>query len=484
MMKNWHDISLQLKDEFDSSVYNVWISTIDGSVSYSDMEMATLTLKVRTLYASNWIQKKYLDTILKVSCRVLGFEPAIEFEVSQANQEKMNTEKMVQELPTAPSIIASDNTIYPSTSFVMPASVAQVRMSANDKRIQKLKHSFDTFVVGPCNQLALAAAKEITREESPTDMLFLSSAPGLGKTHLTQAIAKELHSKSIQTDLSGRTNAAYLTAEEFFNQFSQACHYKNVYEFKKRFRELDLLVLEDVHSMQKMGKTQEALCEIVKHLQDNGKKVVFTSSLALCDMQGLDSQLVSRFRSGFVASIEYPDFTTKKAMLMQKAKLRDFFLPENVASLFAERLEGDIRLLESSLNTLILRSQLLNEPVTEEIAFSILAQVASTHAELSLDELVKVVCSCCGISEKQLKSTSRKQEYVTARNVAFYLMRKHFAITLEDIGKYFDRGHSTVSKAITSIDAEISKRSRLGMQLADTIHSIESVTVNSKKFAM
>ncbi len=487
-MKDWLDIRLQLQDDLDSNVFNVWIAPLDGAVLYSSTTEVTLTLTARSEYASNWIQKKYLENILRVSSRVLGTQPEIKFTFSKEKQERLNIEQAVQELPTAPAIIASETEIFQKKSifdpeYALPRKVAQVVVSEQEKRIQNLKHSFNTFVVGPSNQLALAAAKEITKDNSPTEMLFLSSAPGLGKTHLTQAIAKELQEKSIQTNSRNKANAAYLTAEEFFNQFSQACYHKNVSDFKRRFRELDLLVIEDVHIMQKMEKTQEELCAIIKHLQDNGKKVVFTSSLGLNDMQGLDAQLSSRFRSGFVASIQYPDFVTKKAMLMQKAQLRNFVLPENVASLFADRLEGDIRLLESSLNTLILRSQLLNEPVTEDIALSILSQIATTNSELSLDELVKIVCSCCGITQDQMKSSSRKQEYVTARNLAFYLIRKHFPYTLEDIGKHFDRKHSTVSKAISFVEAEISKKSRVGNQLLHTIHSIESRTKNARQYA-
>lgn len=467
MKTQWTEIRAQLEKELSFGDFKVWLAPLQGRVEYLDAQ-PRLFLSTKSNYVAAWIKEKLLSTIQRVSNTVVGTEVAIKIEVLAEQETSYTVEELATSLPTAPSVLATQA----HEQALFPLEMVSTQSKQNEYYIQQMKnsHTFETFVVGSCNRLAHAAAQSIVHPNSPTEMLFLSSAPGLGKTHLTQALGKAMYHESTRKKLS----MSYLTAEEFSSQFIQACRFKDVSSFKSRFKALDLLLLEDIHFLRDKEKTQEELLAIVNALQAKGGKVVFTSSFAPKEIRGLDVQLSSRFCSGFVASLEYPDYDTKKEMLVQKASLRNFTLPDHIADLFAEHLEGDVRLLESSLNNLILKAQTLDLPLTKDLAYSILAQVAPNNSELSLKELIMLVCSCYDINEAQLFSRSRKQDYVMARNTAFYLMRKYFPFTLQDIGSRFGRKHSTVSKAIVHVEEEMKRQSRLGSKLKHSIHAIES----------
>ncbi len=471
MKKQWSDILAQLESatELRNGEYKVWFKPLRGEVDYSQSPPC-LTLKAPTQYVADWHQKKSLKLINVYAKKTLGFDVQIDIIVEE-EAKTFTAKDVVINSPSAPSVLATQG------QNVLPLDMASTRMNPSHLSIEKMKHShsFDTFVVGQCNMLAHAAAKSILKADSLTDMLFLSSAPGLGKTHLTQALGRAMYEESKQKKLS----MAYLTTEEFSSQFIQACGFKSkgsygaLDNFKERFRALDLLLLEDVHFLRGKQKTQEELLAIVDYLQNKGARVVFTSSFAPKDIHDIDSNLSSRFNSGFITSLDYPDFDTKKEMLIKKASLKNFKLPENVADLFAKQIDGDIRLLESSLNNLLLKSQVMNLPLTEELAYSVIANVAPHNPEMSFKELIQLVCSCYNISEDQMFSRTRKNEYVMARNTAYYLIRKHFTMTLQDIGDKFNKRHSTVSKAITLVEEEISKKTKLGSQFLHTITAIE-----------
>ncbi len=469
MEKQWSNIlsQLELAAELSEGEFKVWLKPLHGELD-TKANPPRLCLKAKSQYVANWIKNKHVGLIRKVSRDTLGFEVEVEVLVDE-DLKTYTANEVVTNVASAPTVLASQGQVIGQD--ILPISMPVTRMSPSESYINKMKHSFDTFVVGQCNLLAHAAARSIVKSDPLCEMLFLSSAPGLGKTHLTQALGKAMFVESKQNKL----NMAYLTAQEFASQFFLANHFHTMPQFKERFNSLDLLLLEDVHffNVGKKTSTQEELLAIIDRMQNKGARVVFTSSFAPKDMHNVDSSLASRFNSGFVASLEYPDFDTKKEMLLKKASLKNFVLPESVADLFAKQIDGDIRLLESSLNNLLLRAQALNLPITEDLAYSIIANVAPRNPELCLNELLKLVCSCYDISEQQMFSRSRKNEYVMARNTAYYLIRKHFSMTLQDIGDKFNKKHSTISKAISSVEVEISKKTKLGSQFMHTIRAIE-----------
>lgn len=449
-----------------------------GTVLAAENQRQACTLKKLTLrlvaandFSANWVRSHFSNEILRAATEALGSVPEllIEAEAKPAaprQPEALTPESLARCLPSSPALLASSTRL---TQLTLPVPPSATRVQASPLIIQGWKHSFDDFVVGPCNQLAHAAASNMLQSHSPVDMLFLCSAPGLGKTHLTQAVGKAL----LQEASKKSSAIEYLTAEEFTSQFVQASKFGNMNQFKERFRNLDMLLLEDIHFLRGKDKTQEELLATIKTLQSHGARVVLTSSFAPRDLAGVDSQLISRFCSGFVAGMEKPCRDTRVHILMEKARHHSIRLPEPVAALLADRITTDVRLLESCLHNMVLKANLLGRPLSEELALEVVQSVATHHHSLDLDTILGLICRSFDLSPTQLSSRSRRQDLVTARNTAFYLLRKHTELSLEEIGERFNRRHSTVIKGITNLEREISRQSSLGRQLGTTIALIE-----------
>jgi len=228
-----------------------------------------------------------------------------------------------------------------------------------------------------------------------------------------------------------------------------------------------------VHFLRGKDRTQEELLSTIKSLQAHGGRVVLTSSFAPRDLSGVDSQLVSRFCSGFVAGMERPNRDTRLHILQQKARSRCMVLPDKVAGLLADRVTGDVRLLEGCLHNLMLQASCSGHVITEEMAIDVIRAVAQNSPNLSLEDVVSLICRSFDLTPAQLSSKSRRQNLVVARNTAFFLLRKHTDMTLEEIGDRFNRKHSTVIKGITAVEREMSRRSALGGQIEHTVAMIE-----------
>lgn len=355
----------------------------------------------------------------------------------------------------------------PAIQLSLPAAPAQEKQPGAQGG--HWRYSFEDFVVGPCNELAHAAARSMCGDSGHSDILFLSSPPGLGKTHLMHAVGNALCVACNRV----RPNVTYLTAEEFASRFYHALKSQDTDRFKARFRTLDLLLLEDVHFLQGKEKMQAELLATVKSLRDRGGRVVFSSSFAPKDLKQMDEQLHSRFSAGLLSGIDRPDEETRRRILRRKASVHQVVLPEEVEHMLARYIHADVRQIESCLQNLILKARLLNSRITTQMAWEIISHYASLAPVLDMDSIINQVCTAFGLSREQLGSPSRKQEYVSARNTIFYLARKHTELSLESIGRLFHRKHSTVLKGITALEREMSRQSPKGRQITQTLTMIE-----------
>lgn len=351
----------------------------------------------------------------------------------------------------------------------LPVSYQGLDRSAERSRSCQWRYSFDDFVVGPCNELAYAASRNVCSSTQLMDMLFLSSTPGLGKTHLLQAAGYGLSLAANRRDL--RTE--YLTAEEFCSQLFASIKNRATDSFKTRFRDLDLLLLEDVHFLQGKEKMQDELLATLKSINEKGGRVVLSSSFGPNDLHDMDDQLISRFSSGLIAKIERPDHETRLRIIREKSRLHQVVLPDNVTELLASRIHNDVRQIEGCLQNLVLKAKVLNTQVTLGMALETLQNYSSLEPSLNFEDIVMQICRGFNLTIDQLNSRSRKREYVVARNAAYYLARKHTDLSLQQIGERFNRKHSSVLKGITSLEQEISRESLMGRQLQRTIGLIE-----------
>lgn len=335
------------------------------------------------------------------------------------------------------------------------------------------RFSFQDFVVGPSNELAFSAARSICRQQLVTDQFYLCSAPGLGKTHLLQAIGHELAANGGRNQ--SRVRLAYLSAEDFACRMVMALKRREMETFKSSFREgVDVLLLEDIHFLQGKEKTQEELLATVKSMRSLGKKVIFTSSFLPRELPKLDSQLASQFCDGFMAVIEKPDFETRMRILEAKARVFQVQIPQDVNELFANSIHSDIRLLENCLQNLVIKARLMNQQISHGLALEILRNYAPASTKPDLDSIIAFICQSFNLSHDTLRAKSRKKENVLARNTIFYLARKHTDMSLKNIGEAFNRKHSTVIKGITQVEREISRQSPVGRQMDRLVQTLEA----------
>ncbi|MCI7568602.1 MAG: DnaA/Hda family protein [Desulfovibrio sp.] len=486
MQEQWLEISRKLQESLDSGVYKVWIAPLHG-----DVQGDRLTLRAPSAFVANWLRTRLLGAIRDAAAAVLRVDPGtVSVDVLTGSREEATsggeksaagaaavsmsaaggldngercgmTTTAASESASVPAAPLLTTPQVPSQQY-LPLGVASFSRPRNEWR-----HSFDDFVVGPSNNVAVAAAQDVCRSSGCVSTLFISAPPGLGKTHVSQAVGQTM----FKAGLGSRVG--YLTAEDFAARFVSALRTREVDEFKARLRQLDVLLLEDVHFLRGKEKIQDMVLSVVKHLQEYGGRVVFTSTFSPRELQQVDSQLVSHFCSGIVSAITRPDEDMRREILERKARSWQVMLPAPVCDLLANRLQGDVRQLESCLNSLVFKARLLNCNLNTELALEVLSQYADVECGPDFDAIVRLVCESFGLTQKQLASPSRRQELVLARNTIYYLARKHTEMSLAEIGSRFNRRHTTVIKGISSVERELCKETRVGRQIARAVSLIE-----------
>ncbi|MEW5912362.1 MAG: chromosomal replication initiator protein DnaA [Thermodesulfobacteriota bacterium] len=321
---------------------------------------------------------------------------------------------------------------------------------------------FESFVCGAGNEFACAAAKAMAGGKGLyCDSLFLVSGTGLGKTHLTQAVAHMV--------LGGdpALRVVYLSAEEFANQMIAALRRKRIHEFKERFRRgCDLLLLEEVQFLAGKDKTQEELVYTLDALNDAGKRVVFTGRQAPGQVKGLKPALASRLGESVTVGIEPPDQSTRRRILQRLAAEEGVAVPETVLEHLAQELSGDVRRLRSALVGLLARHSLTGQPMDLSLAALVLGQLASELRRISPEQIRDLVASLFGLEPTLITGKSRKKTVTGPRNLAMYLCRRHTEASYAAIGRVFNRDHATVMYGVEQIDLRLTREPKLAAELA------------------
>lgn len=444
MQNQWLEICKNLEKLVDQGTYHVWFEPLNAQV-----EADALHLQAPNIFMAEWLKSRQIDNLRAAASPVLGLP------VSSINI--FITASPVTSVD-APQTLPARRAVQTTLPLLTPKA---------KKTAYCWRYKFEDFVEGASNRIAVAAARDICRKGSDLQTVFVNSASGLGKTHLSQAVGAEASAAE-----DGQ-RVTYLTAEEFASGYVAALHNKDIEGFKSRLKQTDVLLLEDVHFFRDKFKIQETALNVVKDIQSGGGRVVFTSSFSPRELQKVDSQLVSYFCSGIVTSMGKPNREMRREILVRKAKNLHLSLPESVEKLLASRLKGDVRQLESCLQSMEYKARLLNCPITDELALDVLSQYAASESPIDLALLTSLVCECYGLDEAALGGRSRKQANVMARNTVYFLARRHTDSSLDEIGKHFNRSHSTVLKGITTIERALTKQSTLGRQIASTLALVE-----------
>ncbi len=334
-------------------------------------------------------------------------------------------------------------------------------------------YTFDTYVVGPCNRFAHAAAQGVAdRPAKAFNPLFLHGPVGVGKTHLMQAIAH--HLLQVQSGL----RIVFLSCESFVNDFIRALQKGDLESFRARYREADVLVVDDIQLLAHKGRTQEEFFHTFNHLHNAHKQVVLSSDSPPHEIPDLQERLVSRFKWGLIAEILAPCFETRVAILRTKAQRADLELPEEVAKYLAERVQGNVRELEGVLTRLKVEIQMDGCPADLALARRVLG--ANGHGAgaraIRMDDILDAVTRRFGVRVSDLQSRRRTQSIVLPRQVVMYLARELTNLSLEEIGRYLGgRDHTTVIYALGKIQDRLEVDGDFAAQIAHLQREIRSL---------
>ncbi len=330
------------------------------------------------------------------------------------------------------------------------------------------KYTFDSFVVSSCNQFAHAAAMAVAEQpNSSYNPLYVYGGVGLGKTHLMQAIGNRV--------LRGRrAKMRYISSETFMNELINAIRFEKTLEFKERFRNVDLLLIDDIQFLAGKERTQEEFFHTFNVLYDANKQIVITSDVSPKEIPTLEERLRSRFQWGLIADLQPPDLETKVAILGKKAEVEGVTLPDDVALFIASNSKSNIRELEGLLIRVVAYASMSGKEISLELARHTLSGlIASESPATTTDSIQKLVCNYYNLRISQLKSRNNSQQIVFPRQIAMYLCKQLTTCSLQEIGQRFGgKHHSTVIHAVQKID----KKRNMDKELDRLVeHFVESL---------
>ena len=322
---------------------------------------------------------------------------------------------------------------------------------------------FENFVTGPCNRLPHAASLAVAEQPGKAyNPLFVHGGVGLGKTHLLQAICQKVLER--QRD----ARILYLSCDSFINQFMNAIQTGDMQQFRYRYRQVDVLVIDDIHFLAGRDRTQEEFFHTFNTLYQNHKQIILSADCPPSEIPELEERLVSRFNWGLVARIDKPCYETRVAILQKKARIRALQLPDDVVCYVAQKIDSNTRELEGAITKLQGMGMINGGRIDLELAKSALGDTATPEQKLiTIQQILDLVTKYYSVRPADLQGKKRHKSIAFPRQVCMFLARRHTRYSLEEIGGYFGgRDHSTVLHGVRTVDAGIKSDRDVANQLA------------------
>ncbi|MFP8873714.1 MAG: DnaA/Hda family protein, partial [Myxococcota bacterium] len=337
-----------------------------------------------------------------------------------------------------------------------------------------LPHTFDNFVVGPCNTLAREASLCLASPDTGNlRHLYLSSSPGLGKTHLCHAVVAE-------TRRQGDARVLYTSSENFTSEFMNCLRTKQTARFKRRYRrECNVLVLEDIQFLQGKAATQLELFHTIQHLLDSGQRVLVTGNRLPQEIPGLDSRIRSQLATGLVAELEVPGVQVRRDILRAKAAGGGFHVPPDCLDPLLESVHGNVRELEGVLIQLVTTASLLKRPIDRTLTLEALEKKSfrgGNSQRLKPDAVVRSVAAFFKTTPDVLASRSRRRDVLVPRQLAMYLCHRYTDASVAEIGQLLGRDHPAVRNAINRIERDMLERAPLRYKVEALCERINGLT--------
>lgn len=420
----WQAILGSLEISLSKANFNTWFK----NTSILERGDDYILVGVPSAFNRDWIAAKYHQEMLK----------ALKSQAPEIKEIRYQLGNIVTAQPAQKNMVVKNNgdTVSQKEPF-----------SLNPSGINP-KYTFDTFIIGKNNELAHAASLAVAKTPgSQYNPLFIYGGVGLGKTHLMHAAGHKLLCND------NKQKVLYVTSEKFTNDYINAISQKRMDEFKKVYRGIDALLIDDIQFLAGKEGTQEEFFHTFNELRDKGKQIIITSDRLPKDIPAIEQRLVSRFEWGMVADIQAPDLETRMAILRTKMEKKGVNISEDILFYIAENILSNVRELEGALNRLAVYQQMENKGLMLEQAKTILASIVGVKKRVtSVKKIAESVASFYNISVDDLIKESRKKEFVKPRQIAMYLIRKELDNSFPSIGDFFGgRDHTTVMHAVEKV---------------------------------
>ncbi|HIB11145.1 MAG: chromosomal replication initiator protein DnaA [Dehalococcoidia bacterium] len=433
----WKAVLGELQLQLPRPTFETWLKHTDG-VSYDEHQFV---VEAPTPFAVAWLERRMYNAIQKTVEKVTDRPLDVVFRVRQGHEAENG------------SVTSSGQTLELESG----QDEIQVKPQAQPPAAFNPKYTFDSFVVGPSNQLAYSAARAVADAPGKSyNPLFIYSGVGLGKTHLLHAIGHAAASRGLAV--------RYVTSEQFTNDFITSIGNRTTEAFRQRYRSVEVLLLDDVQFMSGKEQTHESFFHTFNDLHNSGHQVVITSDRPPKALALLQDRLRSRFEWGLLADIQPPDLETRMAILVSKAKNLGIRVGESVIELIAKRVHKNVRELEGSLNRMVAQAELMSEPITVQSASRILEELTADTERHAIDpeRILEAVSNHFRVGTDSLLARGRTQKIAHARQVAMYLLINELEMTPTQVGRLLGgRDHATVIHGAGKINGEINEDTHL-----------------------
>lgn len=449
----WIEVLEAVRPYVSQTGFSAWLSgEKNGYLEFTDFKDNTVFLHCPNDIQINIIKSQYIDKLKKAFEEIMGFpveielvldkKPAVEPEPKQKNENK---------------------NIYP-----LP----------EDKQEQ---FTFETFVEGPSNKFAYRAAMAVAKDPGGHirhdhsygnyNPLFIYGKSGLGKTHILNAICYEIRKNFPDMKI------VYMRSEDFLNEFLNALDRKATDEFHMKFRNIDVLLIDDIQFIAGKVQTEEEFFHTFNSLIENGKQIVLTSDRPPKEIQSLTERLVSRFVSGILADIQSPEYETRCLIIKNKAMMLKLNISNEVVEYIANKIKTNIRQLEGTVKKLSALNEITNKEPTIAIAQKVIKDVIDDDIPpipVTIEKIIEEVSRMQGIPVDEIKSSKQKANISLARKMCMYIMREVTTLTLEQIGEEFGKNYSTVIYSLKEISKKMEEDSKIERKINDIINNVKT----------
>lgn len=415
----WENCLVEIEVGISKANFATWFK----NTSIVKEEQGTIYVGVVNEFVKDWLLNKFHKTIFKSLINQNENIRAVEYVILKHDQIIKN---------------ASENN---TKQITQPNKELPLQDLYNNKEDNlNPKYTFNSFVVGPFNELAYAVSQSILNNPGRNyNPFFVYGGTGLGKTHMIQAIGNTIKQKYPDKKIY------YVSLEKFAIDYINSIQNKNPNSFKEKYRKYDVIIMDDIQFISGKDKTQEELFHLFNTLTETNRQIIFSSDKHPNFIQGLEERLQSRFSSGMTVQITEPDYESRVAIIKAKFKNTNCFVEDDVVEYLAQTLNGNIRELEGSLNTVICQSELKNKSLSVSEVKQLIKNNIKPKKNISVEDVVTVIAQYYNIPKSDIYEKTRKKEIVKARQVAMYILREDFNVSYPHIGqKMGGRDHTTV----------------------------------------